>query len=382
MLVTNRRKQILVVARWPLGGIRTYMLYMFRHFPQEYQLTVLASTTHEDSALKQDAAEYGARLIIVQPGCLGLACGVFGELWHKRSDLILSQGFISAVSASLANIFFKVPHVLTIHGIVEPKYFSGRFGRIKHFVLGKIFANITALYAVSNDMLSNVYEQFASLKKTGVRAVVIHNGIELPELEMPSDAPSGLRAKLKISEETFIFGFFGRFMPQKGFDLLIEAIGILNEQKRTPPCAVLAVGTDDYLSRYQKMINDKGLEKYFYFLPFQPQVHRLYREVNAIVMPSRWEASGLLAMEALCMGRPLIAADCIGLRETVADTPAMSFLSENVAAFAKALERCLLNSEEEKFVAFAPIARERFHVKNSARQLLHLLDELCSSPQT
>lgn len=40
-------------------------------------------------------------------------------------------------------------------------------------------------------------------------------------------------------------------------------------------------------------------------------------------MPSRWVAFGLLAVEALCAGTPLIASDCIGLREVVEDTPAV-----------------------------------------------------------
>jgi len=40
--------RVLVVARWPLGGIRTYMRYMFSHLPSSCRLSVLAASTQED----------------------------------------------------------------------------------------------------------------------------------------------------------------------------------------------------------------------------------------------------------------------------------------------------------------------------------------------
>ena len=70
--------KVLVVARWPLGGIRTYMRYTFRHLPPQYHLTLLASSTHEDEALRHDVAGCGGRLLISsRQSLIGLFIEVF-----------------------------------------------------------------------------------------------------------------------------------------------------------------------------------------------------------------------------------------------------------------------------------------------------------------
>ncbi|MRR55627.1 MAG: glycosyltransferase [Deltaproteobacteria bacterium] len=371
------RKHILVVARWPLGGIRTYMRYVFRHFPLHYHLTLLASSTHEDAALIKDVEEYNARLVIVKgDDTKGLVTAVFRELRTNKYDVILSQGFISAAAVFIPNLFFRVPHILTIHGIAEPKYFTGRFGRMKRGFISKVLDGTTVLYAVSNDILLHLYEQFPNLQIKGPPAVVIPNGIELCELEQNPAAPLDIREMFKLDDVTILFGFFGRFMQQKGFDLVIDAVDMLRQQGNMQPFAVVAVGSGDYLSTYQKKIRELDLEQYFFFLPFQSQVHHLYPQMTAIVMPSRWEASGLLAMEVLCMGRPLIASECIGLRETTRDTPAKAFPSENVLALADIMSDCMDNKHLEGFQLFAPQARARFDVANSTEKLVNLIDNL------
>ncbi|WP_168205989.1 glycosyltransferase family 4 protein [Geobacter sp. FeAm09] len=370
-------KNVLIVARWPLGGIRTYMRYLFRYLPAHYRLTLLASQTHEDAALANDVEEYRARLIIVREAdTKGLVSAAFRELRTNRYDVILSQGFISAVAVSLANLFFRVPQIVTIHGILEPKYLTGRLGWLKHFLLRKMIGRITVLYAVSNDILSHLHEQFPELAHNGQRSIVIPNGIELGALEHLPASPIDLRAEFGIDDATFLLGFFGRFMPQKGFDLLVEAVRMLKKQQYGRKFAVVAVGSGDYLKEYRAKIRELDLEPCFHFLPFQSEVCHLYAQINAIVMPSRWEASGLLAMEALCTGTPLVAADCIGLRETVHDTPAMVFASENVGALADALRKSIDEPRTDEFQRFVPLARSRYDVRASAQQLAQLLDSI------
>jgi glycosyltransferase involved in cell wall biosynthesis len=55
------------------------------------------------------------------------------------------------------------------------------------------------------------------------------------------------------------------------------------------------------------------------------------------VMPSLWEASGLLAMEAMVAGVPVIGTDCLGLRETLADTPAIRVPPNDARQLSQAL---------------------------------------------
>jgi glycosyltransferase involved in cell wall biosynthesis len=370
-------KNILVVARWPVGGIRTYMRYMFSHFPVEFRLTVLAASTQEDKALEDDVRTYGASLHLVSvKGTAGFAAAVRKELGNKCYDLILSQGFVSAVAVYLANLVYRVPHILTIHGIVEPQYLGGRLGFFKRRFLGWVLSQVTVLYGVSNDILEHLYHEFPRLRTNGPLPLVILNGIEPDMFDLLPEQPLDLRAQLGLADTTFLFGFFGRFMPQKGFDLLIEAVEQLRTKHPEATIAVIAVGSGDYVREYQANIKNKQLESYFHFLPFQPLVHHLYPQVDVVVMPSRWEACPLLPMEVLIMGTPLIASNCIGTREIIADTPVFVIEEENLGQLVDKMSDCMLNNRLESFQVFRTEARKRFDVAFAAQRLVQFIQNM------
>ena len=184
-------KNILVVARWPLGGIRTYMRYMFSHFPGGFKITLLAASTQENTALQQDVEKYGALLKLVHvKGTRDFASTVFRELCRNRYNLIISQGFVSAVSVYFANLLFRLPHMVTIHGIVEPQYLEGRFEGLKRWMLGRVLSAITVLYGVSHGILEHLYSEFPSLKNKGPQPLVILNGIEPADFDLLPDRKS------------------------------------------------------------------------------------------------------------------------------------------------------------------------------------------------
>src|SRR6185295_2308629 len=138
---------------------------------------------------------------------------------------------------------------------------------------------------------------------------VIRNGIPVDALDQ--------QGKIDLPErtgDTILFGFFGRFMPQKGFDDLIDAVEILS---RDPECQgkfkVLAVNDGSFVREYRNEIARRGLSGAFVFKGFVPDASALMKDLDGVVMPSLWEACGLVAMEALAAGCPLIATTCDGL---------------------------------------------------------------------
>lgn len=370
---------VLVIVRWPLGGIRTYMKYVYGYLPERFRITILAASTHEDDALRSDAKAFGARLVLVPANTKGgLVRKIVRELRHNHYDLIQSQGFISALQVYLANLVFRIPHVLTVHGILEDKYLRGSLARIKTWLLTWVIKHVTVLYAVSNDILEHLLEQIPALKDAACRKAVILNGIETSVFRKESDGSSGtFRDRLGIGKDVFLLGFLGRFMPQKGFNFLIEAVEMLEAEAGTSrELHILAVGSGDYLPHYQKMARDKGVGHRFTFLPFQQDVKEIYHGVDVVVMPSIWEASGLLAMEAMCCGTPLIASDCIGLRETVEGTPAIVFPSQNAAALAEAIKVARDSDLKGTFENYAQQAQERYDVRKTALAVEKLFEDL------
>jgi len=375
----SKKINLLSVARWPLGGIRTYMRYTYKYLPRErFNITIVASRTAEEEALEEDAKEIGARLVIADSiqGEDRLFLKLFPLLLKEKFDIIQSHGFISAAHVYLANWLFRIPHILTIHGIIEEKFLGKGFTSIvKRRLLEKVINSMDVLYGVSQDILEHVETSIRVRKH--VKRVVIHNGINVADFIAPPNLKSSsLRQNLGVEKSTFLLGFVGRFMPQKGFNYLIDAVGILENREKNHNMKVLAVGSGDYLGHYKREINERRLGHRFIFLPFQRDIVQIYNTVDTVVMPSIWEAYGLQAAEALCLGVPIIASDCIGLREAVKDTPAIIVPSKSSSALAEAIHSLMLTPRKKIFHEFGAEAVKRYDVRQASEKLAHLFESL------
>ena len=373
---------------YPLGGIRTYLKYNYRHFPRDrFDVTLLANPSIEDAALERDMAALGIKVIRAKPllGKNVLFAWVAWVLLHKDVDLFHSQGFISAFHVSLINWLYRKPHVLTIHGILEEKLFHGRAGRLKRKVFEKVIRNVSVFHAVGRDILDHLMQALFKNRDSGIRWVVIPNGID-PQPFLPEfpDAKESLCKRLAIDDATFIFGYFGRFMPEKGFDDVIKCAGIIKDRKdKTGRFVVMAVGSGDYELRYKAQVRRAELSEHFRFLPFQPNVAELMKGCDAVLMPSIWEAYPILTSEVLCCGVPLIASNCPGLREAVANTPAIQVPASDAPALADAMVRVMEEPGlKNTFVKFRAEAARRFDVKNSAQKLIALFEKILDAGST
>jgi glycosyltransferase involved in cell wall biosynthesis len=375
-----------VVCSWPLGGIRTFLKYNYRHFPKDrFDISVLANPTIEKASVEADLKAEGIPVVWSKPwlGRNVLFFRVASLLLHAKFDCIHSQGFTAAFHVAAVNYFFRIPHVLTMHGILEPKYFQGWSGPLKRFIFRRVLSNVTVFHAVSQDILDHFKREMPQLRTGPSLYVVIRNGIDVDRFQ--TAAPSArmeLRRLLGCSSETFVFGYFGRFMPEKGFDLLIKASEVLwKENFKVSDFRVLAMGSGDYEPWAKTLVKRAGLDEIIRFHPFSSEADKFIKGCDAVVMPSRHEAWGLLACEALVAAIPVIASDAMGLREAIRDTPTIVFPAENHEALAEAMHAAMLDqSMAARFAEFRPIAAQRFDVRHSAAKLVALFEKLAAGP--
>ena len=372
-----KKIKIIAVCNWPLGGIRTFMQYIYSQFPaDEFEITLLANDSREREYIEQAFIPKGIKIIWATKlfGKSLLAPSLVFQLFRQKYDIIHSQGFISAFQVALVNWLFRIPHILTIHGILESRYFEGKAGWLKRIIFKNAMKNIAVFHGVGQGIVDHLRTEFPELKEYKAKWIVIPNGILSDSFVHNSpEAKTELVRYCKIENNVFIFGFFGRFMAQKGFNYIIDAVNILNNNSQPEDFIVLAFGSGDFEREYKNDVIKNNLEHLIRFFPFNPNVAELIKGCDTILMPSIWEAWGLLASETLCSGVPLIATDCIGLKESTDDTPTIRIPSHNAAELAKAMEKAMTDNElRGKFEKFKYQAAERYDVKNAAIKLMDI----------
>lgn len=129
------------------------------------------------------------------------------------------------------------------------------------------------------------------------------------------------------------------------------------------------------LSEEQEQVKKRGLTDSILFLPFVPNVASTMKGLDIVVMPSLWEACGLLAMETMAAGTPIVGTNCIGLREVLRNTPAYIVPTKDGTALSEALAMEMRTPTTAKAKEFAAEATARFQVKDRAAEIEKLMRE-------
>jgi glycosyltransferase involved in cell wall biosynthesis len=163
-------------------------------------------------------------------------------------------------------------------------------------------------------------------------------------------------------------------MEQKGFLPLLEALQQLLTGPQVPLFHLVAVGSGDFEREYLKQVRLRGLSDQVTFLDFTPDVRPVLSQLDLLVVPSLWEASSLVSMEAMAAGVPVLGTDCIGLREVLRGTPSRVVRAGDPAALGRGLRDALERPWTDEARAFVPRACARFDNAQYARRLLELFD--------
>ena len=369
-----KKVNILVVIRWPVGGIRTYIRYVYKKLKGAYHFTIVGPELPEIEFMKKDMADLDVEFVTVGANKSSLSMGkaVYNLLQNNKIDLIHSHGFTSGLITSLINLVYRKPHVITSHDILQSSQFKGISGVLKKFSLSYILPSADRIQSVSHDAQNNLITFIPRLKKFQNKLTVIFNGIDINEFR--SAEAMELRRKYNLSNDVFLVGFIGRFMSQKGFSFLIRAID--NIKDKVGEFRVIVFGSYGFVREDQRMIESLGLSSYFIFHGYEQNIACAVKGLDVVVMPSLWEACPILPMEVLVSGVPMIGSDCIGLREVLNDTPSIVFNSGNVEQLAEAIVNVMNKADKSDFLEYMEEARNRYDSSNTAAQLEAVFSEL------
>ncbi|KPQ01370.1 glycosyltransferase family 4 protein [Marinobacter sp. HL-58] len=368
--------RILMSALQPGGGIRTFFCYIYSQ-PcfSECSFTLVAP----DNGLSDFLSQYvpGNRITVLpaRRGSAAFTRQLRELIARGEFNLVHSHGFSAGLLSEIAGTGYDVPHLMTAHDVFLPAQFAGWKGRAKQLAMSLLFRRMTAIHTVTEDAKSNLLEFFPAIDQSRVHGIL--HGVDTEYFR--DREPRALKAELGLDEKTPLLGFFGRFMGQKGFRLLVDAFEEIRQSGALDPLPHVATfGWGGFIREDYEYLTKKGLDNYFHQCDQTNDMAAAIKGVDVVVMPSRWEACGLLAMEALAAGKPIIGSNCIGLREVLEGSPAdMCEVGDSQSLKMKLVDYVLgINEKVQQFQDYQSIAVDRFSISKPANSLRHLYTEM------
>lgn len=219
-------------------------------------------------------------------------------LVNDRPDLIhCHYSYPSGVIAWMIKKRTGIPYIITEHSRMQLTFRSWF-----HKFFAKIaLRNATPVIAVSNSLKSELTAE----KISGVQ--VIPNVIKIEKFK-PATANSG----------TFSIGFLGSLNSHnKGLDVLLSACSELQFSFK-----LKVGGAGSLLNFYKDLASKFNLtEKVIFLGDVDPRtINTFYSDLNLFVLPSRYETFGIVLVEAMACGIPVIATRCGGPEDIINDS--------------------------------------------------------------
>lgn len=145
---------------------------------------------------------------------------------------------------------------------------------------------------------------------------VLYYGVKVPPQKSAAERDC-FRAALGLSPDDLVITHVGRFLPQKNHMGLVRvADKVIKQDSRAH---FVLVGDGPLRKSIEIMVEDRNLNRNFSFLGIRDDVEDVLGISDIFFLPSCWEGLGLVVLEAMSVGLPVVASDLQVLRETVVD---------------------------------------------------------------
>jgi D-inositol-3-phosphate glycosyltransferase len=234
-----------------------------------------------------------------------------------RYDLIHSHYWLSGQVGMRLQDRWTVPHLFMFHTL----------GMLKNIAVKDEHESELRI-TTEKDLVQNCQRILAATKREkehllryygahSERVCVVPCGVNL-DLFRPIDKKIA-RRQLGFADDESIVLYVGRLAPIKGIDRLLEALALL---RRLKPIRLLIVGGDDHRTResrdLRQLSKELGIQDAVTFVGRvdHERLPPYYCAADVFVLPSHYETFGLVALEALASGTPVVASR-VGAMETI-----------------------------------------------------------------
>lgn len=271
---------------------------------------------------------------------------IFFFIKRNKYDIVHAHshkaGLVCRMAARLAG---RSRIVYTPHGHVFYGYFSDR--------LTKMIINAEKFAAGFTDVIVGLTpSECGDWLRFGVgqrrQYASVPSGIDFALMEQEAKGGPDKKRAWGFPPGSTVVGGVGRFVEIKGFEYFIDAAQD-QVKKRDDICFVL-VGEGPLKNKFETLIKDKGLEGRFIVCPWEDRTAPVINAFDIFVMPSLNEGMGRVLIQAMYLGKPVIASGVGGVPSVIGHEAGLMVPPRSALDISRAIDVVLMDSEKRSIL--------------------------------
>lgn len=239
--------------------------------------------------------------------------------WAATADIIhIHTPFTIGLYGLLSGYINHVPVVWTFHTLVTNKdtinQYTASNKTIRYIAKQYSWPYLKFIAKRCNVVVAPTESVRSLLSKKGIKnTVVIPNGVDLNKFRPNRRRSASLRKRLLAGNRHIVL-YVGRISKEKNIETMVRAANLLRNKR----IRFVIVGDGPYLQKIREMVERYGLEDSFVFTgSVRHGLARYYNAADLLCLPSTFETQGIVCIEAMACGTPVVGADYLALKEII-----------------------------------------------------------------
>ena len=306
----NKIKVLEVIRQGQIGGGESHLLDLLTFMNKEHIEPICLSFTSGEMILRLQSLGIKCYVInTLKPFDIKIQRQIIQLICDEKIQLIHAHGSRAASNMIWPSLHLHIPMIYTVHGWSFHDD-QKKLIRTLRMWSEKLICRIACRVICVSQSNADTGRDCFGLK----RADVIENGINLVRFN-PNNKFKPIRNEFGFKEDDFVAGFIARCTKQKAPLDFLKAIKYAHE--RNPIIKGLFVGEGDMDSEVDELISELGMNDYLFRCKFRTDVPDLLHTINVYCLPSLWEGLSIALLEAMAMGKAIVATPTDGTKEVI-----------------------------------------------------------------
>ena len=348
--VDNMKKILFVWDRLDsLGGVEVVVYNLSKKLSEKGYSVYLA--VFKDGYVRQMFEEIGVNIKVFQRKNK-FDLNPFKEFYNfvknEKIDVIHTHGHFPGIIGRFVGKLSKKKVISTYHLALNED---------GHPTITKILTKITLPFADYITFVSQKVEKsffndsmvfdYSLINKRN--HFTIYNGVDIEEINKSLEGLDRnlIRKYYEIDKDDIFLLNIGRLTEQKGQKYLIEAMRKIVKVNKNVKLVIIGEGElKEYL---EKIINQYSLQEHIKIFPPTRDIFKVIASADVFIFPSLWEGFGIVLIEAMTIGIPIIATNVTGINEVITNNhDGVLVESKNADILADAVTDLINNKEKIK----------------------------------